>query len=91
MPGPRKSAGQTSTLFDQEAIMSSMTSLPEIHYEIRFESLFKPGHAYSFPCDAQGHVEMDDLSNRALNNYLYARAVVGLEFAAPAVMASDLH
>jgi hypothetical protein len=60
-------------------------------YEIRFESLFHAGRALTFPCDAQGHVRMDDLSDRARENYLYARAVVGREFASPVVQESDLH
>ena len=54
-------------------------------YEIRFQSLFQEGRALSFPCDAEGHVQMDALSDRARDNYLYARAVVGREFATPAV------
>jgi hypothetical protein len=60
-------------------------------YELRFRSLFQEGRALVFPCDAAGRVEMDTLSDRARNNYLYARAVVGREFAAPAVQLSDLH
>jgi hypothetical protein len=60
-------------------------------YELRFRSLFNEGRALAFPCDAVGHVELDRLSDRARNNYLYARAVVGREFAAPAVQLSDLH
>lgn len=55
-------------------------------YEIRFQSLFQEGRALTFPCDAEGHVQMDALSDRARDNYLYARAVVGREFATPAVM-----
>ena len=58
-------------------------------WELRFESLFDPGRALSFPCDAAGRVDLDALSERARRNYLYARAVVGREFAAPAVMRSD--
>jgi hypothetical protein len=58
------------------------------HYELRFESLFNPGRAMAFPCDARGCVEMDTLSERARHNYLYARAVVGREFATPAVVLS---
>jgi len=54
-------------------------------YEIRFQSLFHEGRALSFPCDAEGHVQMDALSDRARDNYLYARAVVGREFALPSV------
>jgi hypothetical protein len=60
-------------------------------YEIRFQSLFKEGRALTFPCDAHGRVDMDLLSDRARNNYLYARAVVGREFATPAVLLSDVH
>lgn len=60
-------------------------------YEIRFQSLFHEGRALTFPCDAQGRVQMDSLSDRARQNYLYARAVVGREYAVPAVRATDLH
>jgi hypothetical protein len=56
-------------------------------YELRFESLFHPGRALMFPCDERGWVALDDLSERARRNYLYARAVVGREFATPAVVA----
>lgn len=54
-------------------------------YELRFESLFRPGRGLAFPCDERGCVELDTLSERARCNYLYARAVVGREFATPAV------
>ncbi|HET7795301.1 MAG TPA: hypothetical protein VFL64_18095 [Rhizobacter sp.] len=60
-------------------------------YELRFQSLFHEGRALSFPCDAGGHVHLDGLSDRARHNYLYARAVVGREYSAPAVQLSDLH
>jgi hypothetical protein len=54
-------------------------------FEVRFQSLFDSGRALAFPCDARGHVDLDELSERARHNYLYARAVVGREFAAPVV------
>lgn len=57
-------------------------------FEVRFASLFKPGRALAFPCDAQGHVDLDALSERARNNYLYARATVGREHGAPCVFAA---
>jgi hypothetical protein len=63
----------------------------DAHYEIRFESLFHAGRALVFPCDAQGHVLMDGLSEQARENYLYARAVVGREYAAPVVLPIALH
>jgi len=54
-------------------------------YMLRFESLFEPGRGLAFPCDERGEVTFDTLSERARRNYLYARVVVGREFAAPAV------
>lgn len=55
------------------------------HYELRYQSLFNEGRAYSFPCDATGHVNLDALSERARHNYFYVRTAVGREFATPAV------
>ena len=57
-------------------------------FELRFESLFHPGRALAFPCDARGCVELDDLSDPARRNYFYARTVVGREFANPAVVSA---
>ncbi|WP_428424764.1 hypothetical protein [Methylibium sp.] len=68
-----------------------MSSLSETRYEIRFQSLFREGCALTFPCDAQGHVQIDALSKRARDNYLYARAVVGREYAAPTVLVLGTH
>lgn len=55
------------------------------HFQLRFQSLFDPGRGFAFPCDEEGHVDMDALSERARNNYLYARAMIGREVATPAV------
>jgi hypothetical protein len=55
-------------------------------YELRFESLFHSGRALAFPCDAQGQVALDSLSETARRNYFYARTVIGREFATPAVV-----
>ncbi len=59
-------------------------------YEVRFRSLFHAGRAVSFPCDAEGHVQLDGLSERARLAYLHARAMVGREYEAPAVLLSAL-
>jgi hypothetical protein len=60
-------------------------------FELRFRSLFVEGRGFAFPCDAAGHVDMDSMSRHALNNYLYARSVIGREVAIPAVQPSQLH
>lgn len=58
-------------------------------FELRFQSLFHTGKALAFPCNARGDVQLDALSAKALENYLFARAVVGREYAAPLVQACD--
>jgi hypothetical protein len=60
-------------------------------FQLCFRSLFQSGRGFSFPCDPQGRVDMDLLSERARNNYLFARAMVGRDLAVPAVEALVLH
>jgi hypothetical protein len=73
----------------EEQLMSTMTATTG--YELRFRSLFKEGSGLAFPCDQDGRVHMDALSARALNNYLYARTVIGREFHTPAVQRRVTH
>jgi hypothetical protein len=60
-------------------------------YQLRFQSLFDSGRGYAFPCDHEGHVDLDGMSERARNNYFYARAMIGRELAFPAVESTILH
>ena len=72
--------------------MNLTRSAPDsAHYELRFCSLFHEGRAYAFPCDADGHVNLDALSDRARSNYFYARTVIGREVSMPAVRPSALN
>jgi hypothetical protein len=64
---------------------SSTCAAYEARYELRFISLFNRGRGYAFPCDAKGHVELDDLSLQSRLNYFYARVVVGNELSVPTV------
>ncbi|MDG0853603.1 hypothetical protein [Roseateles puraquae] len=69
--------------------MNSRSATPACDdYELRFESLFHAGRALAFPCDAHGGVRLDALSERARQNYLFARAVVGRDYASPVVLRS---
>ncbi|WP_157264311.1 hypothetical protein [Azohydromonas aeria] len=54
-------------------------------YELRFQHLVNPERCFAFPCDAQGRVDMDALSERALNSYLFARALMGRDTSTPVV------
>jgi hypothetical protein len=57
-------------------------------FQLCFRSLFDRGRGYAFPCDGAGAVDLDRMSERARNNYFYARAMVGRELAVPAVEAT---
>ena len=52
---------------------------------LHFAALREPEHAYEFPCDAHGRVDLDGLSRRTFNDYLFARALVGWVFGVPSV------
>jgi hypothetical protein len=54
-------------------------------YELRFESLFQPGPALAFPCDSEGHVDLERCSPDARTSYLFARFMVGREYKRPRV------
>jgi hypothetical protein len=84
--GCRGGKSDTSWPKENEMIDSKLT-----HFELRFQSLFNSGRGYSFPCDSKGFVDLAQLSDGARNNYLYARAMVGRELAAPAVRPCVLH
>jgi hypothetical protein len=66
-------------------------SLEGTHYALHFQSLFDPGRGYAFPCDAEGQVDIDALSQTARDNYFYARIVVGRELSVPAVRVDATH
>ncbi len=70
---------------------SPSTSSSAERYEIRFRSLFHPGRGLSFPCDAQGRVAVESLTEGARRAYDRACATVGREYATPDVMLTDLH
>jgi hypothetical protein len=65
--------------------MNPTSCIPTPRYELRFTSLHHEGRALAFPCDPAGEVDCDDLSERARNNYFYARSTIGRDFALPFV------
>jgi hypothetical protein len=62
---------------------STIDSESQTGFLLHFSSLFAAGGEFAFPCNAQGQVDIDKLSERARNNYFYARAVMGRELAYP--------
>ncbi len=66
-------------------------STDPLQFELRYPSLFKEGRGLAFPCDAEGHVDIDLLPERARANYLLARKLVGREFSTPRLQALATH
>jgi hypothetical protein len=60
---------------------------PAASFELRFQSLFNEGRGLAFPCDDRGRVDIDRLTERARDNYLFARHLIGREFATPRLLA----
>ena len=60
-------------------------------FELRFVSLRTSGRAFAFPCDSHGNVDIDRLSERLRESYLFARASVGFELCYPVVCRDNLH
>jgi hypothetical protein len=68
----------------------SVSASPARHsaYQLRYRALDQRSRALAFPCDADGHVDLDALSEAARNDYFFARAVVGGQFTRPSVQAN---
>jgi hypothetical protein len=64
---------------------ASQVTQAEPRYELRFQSLSSDGRTVSFDCDARGCVPLDRLSEKARIDYFYARAMVGRDYATPAL------
>jgi hypothetical protein len=75
----------------KDATMACAVSSFTATHQIRFEPLSARAHALAFGCDASGRVDLDALGERARNDYLFARAMVGHRFAKPAVVPVAAH
>jgi hypothetical protein len=63
----------------------SGASLPTQHtvraqaYELLFTSLFNPGKGFAFPCDVQGHADIDSLGSwPAITTFVPVRRLAGI-------------
>ncbi|GAB3762100.1 hypothetical protein GCM10028796_13260 [Ramlibacter monticola] len=62
-----------------------MTKSNDMKFQLCFRNLYNSGRGFAFPCDSEGRVDLDHLSERARSNYFYARAMIGRELAHPAI------
>ncbi len=63
------------------------TRFADLAFELRFEPLVAEQAPLSFPCDAQGCVDLDDLCDRSRCDYLFAHTLIGRHFTMPVVHA----
>jgi hypothetical protein len=75
----------------QETTMNAVPQPPTPAHSHRlcFAALGTGGRTFDFPCDSDGHVDLDRLSERSRNDYFFARAVVRTAFARPSVRRAD--
>jgi hypothetical protein len=67
-------------------LLASVATMP---YQLRFTSLHDRGRALSIPCDANGNVDLDGLTERLRVAYFGARAMVGREYSCPTVQLTE--
>lgn len=73
----------------EATVNAPLPSRDDRSYQLRFSPLGGRGDGLVFPCDARGLVDIDSLSDGARNDYFFARALVGGEFARPCVQLND--
>ena len=71
-------------------LMLFSSSIPgHTRSELHFVHRRNRDQSLAFPCDEAGRVDMDALDERSRNRYLFARALMGRDFAFPVVAASS--
>jgi hypothetical protein len=56
-------------------------------FELRFDPLTAAQAPLSFPCDADGRVDLDELGDRSRSDYLFAHTLIGRRFSMPVIHA----
>ena len=57
----------------------------DLSFELRFDPLVDAQVPLTFPCDAEGHVDLDQLCDRSRRDYLFAHTLIGRDFTMPVV------
>ena len=61
--------------------------LADLVFELRFDSLLEEHTSLSFPCNAKGQVDLDELCDRSRCDYMFAHTLIGRNFTMPVVRA----
>jgi hypothetical protein len=59
----------------------------DLAFELHFEPLVDAQLPLSFPCDADGRVDLDVLCDRSRRDYLFAHTLIGRHFTMPVIRA----
>jgi hypothetical protein len=55
------------------------------HFQLCFKPLRASGRGFAFPCDPDGQVNLDHMSERSRNDYFFARGMMGREVSYPEI------
>jgi hypothetical protein len=59
----------------------------DLAFELRFDPLIDDQAPLTFPCDAHGQVDLDELCDRSRCEYLFAHTLIGRHFTVPVIRA----
>ena len=63
------------------------TRFADLAFELRFDPLIAAQVPLTFPCDADGRVDLDELCDRSRCDYLFAHTLIGRHFTMPVIRA----
>ena len=63
------------------------TRFADLAFELRFEPLVDEQVPLTFPCDARGQVDLDELCDRSRCDYMFAHTLIGRHFTLPVIRA----
>ena len=61
-------------------------SVDTCRFQVRFSCSCLQGRAVTFPCDSQGEVDLDRLSEARRQDYLFARIMIRREHVRPEIV-----
>ena len=63
------------------------TRFADLAFELRFYPLVDEQAPLTFPCDARGQVDLDELCDRSRRDYMFAHTLIGRNFTLPVIRA----
>ena len=54
-----------------------------------FSSVYDPGHRFAFPCNKEGEVNLNEITESMKLSYYYCKTLVGREFTHPEIVENE--